>query len=119
VSGANQYSVRPSALVSTVTPPIFAVFNVIAVTVGDLSALATAMASRTKASTETPPTAAMTIGAAACIRCSIRAVGLPGSLACGDPSHGQRHEGGNLDQAGGEPWDRADLLESVYDRHQQ
>ena len=28
VSGANQYRVRPSALVSTVTPPIVAVFNV-------------------------------------------------------------------------------------------
>ena len=71
VSGANQYSVRPLALVSTVTPPMVAVFKVTpapTAAAGGPPALAAATPSRTKAAAETATTAATTIDIAACIR---------------------------------------------------
>src|ERR1700724_2545717 len=67
VSGVNQYSVRPRALVITVIPLIFAVFKVTpapAAAGGGPPALATATPSRVRAATETTPTAGITIDTA-------------------------------------------------------
>src|SRR5580704_10157309 len=60
VSGANQYRVRPAALVSTVTLPIVVVFKVTAAlpaTAGAPPARASATPSTASAATETAPTA--------------------------------------------------------------
>ena len=43
MSGTNQYSVRPWALVSTVTPPIVAVFSMLLAAAGALEAGAAAL----------------------------------------------------------------------------
>ena len=43
MSGANQYRVKPLALVSTVTPPIVAVFSVLLAAAGALEAGAAAL----------------------------------------------------------------------------
>src|SRR6516162_8214295 len=83
VSGANQYRVRPLALVSTLTPPIFAVFRVAptsAAATGDPPALTTATPSRARAATETTLTAPTTIDTAACAR--TRGPDRAGAPAC-------------------------------------
>ena len=83
VSGANQYRVKPSALVSTATPPISVRCKITPVPAGaacGAPALATATPSRARASSETAPTPPITTDRAACTRASIRAPepsGLP------------------------------------------
>ena len=79
VSGANQYSVKPLALVSTVTPPTLAVFSVTApwpAAGGGPLALATATPSRARASTDTAPTAPISTDTAECTRATLRAAEL-------------------------------------------
>src|SRR2546429_8364639 len=76
VSGANQYRVRPLALVRTSTPPILAVLRVAptsAAATGDPPALTTATPSRARAATETALTAATTSDTALCARVRARA----------------------------------------------
>ena len=83
VSGANQYSVRPLALVSTVTSPTLAVFRMIppAAAAGSPPAPATAMPNRTRAATETAPTVPTTSDTTARIPVSIRGLGRAGAVA--------------------------------------
>ena len=79
MSGANQYSVRPSASVSRVTPPTVVVFKVTeapAAAAAGAPALATATPSRANAATETAPTAVITSDIAASARASSRMPGL-------------------------------------------
>src|SRR5712671_7215534 len=69
VSGANQYRVRPLALVRTSTPPILAVLRVAptsAAATGDPPALTTATPSRARAATETALTEPTTRDIALC-----------------------------------------------------
>src|ERR1035441_4931869 len=69
VSGANQYSVSPRELVSTRTPPMVTVFRLPAVTGAPWPpAVAAAIASSTRASTETPAAALAAAGPAFCRR---------------------------------------------------
>src|SRR6516162_10824916 len=67
VSGANQYRVKPLELVSTVTPPILAVFRVplVAADAGGPAA-ATEMPSTARAAAERPATACPAPGIPAC-----------------------------------------------------
>src|ERR1700687_3320466 len=82
-SGANQYSVRPLALVTTATPPTAAVLKVAPppATAGCAPALASATPSRARAATETAPIPAITIDRAMCTCPCTRAPRLTGSSA--------------------------------------
>src|SRR3974390_3356551 len=91
--------------------PIFAILRVTPaseVVTGGPDARATAMPNRTRASTETAPTAASTIDAAARTppRLDVLTLGISGQ-----PRHSQRREGGHLDEPGGDTRPRPDLLE--------
>jgi hypothetical protein len=124
VSGANEYSVNPLALVITVTPPIVAVLRAPAAEGAGPPAPATATPSSTRAATETAAVAARhpetllqpgQYGAAG--------RRWPGRLALrggGKGEHSQRGESGDLDHPGDDPRGRPDLLEPEQaDPHRQ